>query len=203
MLKNRTPHLHLSKQDKTLKKLIQIFGEYDLKPKKYPFDSLVKTVVSQQLSNSASNTISSRIENLHGKRPFKSDKILSLKIDELKSCGVSSSKIKTIIGLAEADIKGELSKKRLDKLSDEEVIEVLTSYWGIGKWTSEIFLMFTLGRLDVLANNDVGLERSHSILYPDSPSIQVTSEKWKPYRTIASWYLWKFIDNPDMCEGLI
>ena len=194
---------YLSKQDKILKKLIKIFGEYELKTKKYPFDSLVKTVISQQLSGSAGNTITSRVENLHGKRPFKSDRILSLNLDELKSCGVSKSKIKTIIGLAEADIRGELSKKRLDKLSDEEVIEVLTSYWGIGKWTSEIFLMFTLGRLDVLANNDVGLERSHSILYPDSPSIQVTSEKWKPYRTIASWYLWKFIDNQEMCKGLV
>jgi DNA-3-methyladenine glycosylase II len=203
MFNDRNPHLHLSKQDKILKKLIQIFGDYELKPKKYPFDSLVKTVISQQLSGSASNTITSRIENIHGKRPFKSDKILSLNIDELKSCGVSTSKIKTIIGLAEADIRGEFSKKRFNKLSDEEVIEVLTSYWGIGRWTSEIFLMFTLGRLDVLANNDVGLERSHSILYPNSPSIQITSEKWKPYRTIASWYLWKFIDNQEMCEGLI
>jgi DNA-3-methyladenine glycosylase II len=201
-MKIEDPHSYLSNQDKTLKKLIQIFGECKLTPKKFPFDSLVKTVVSQQLSNSASNTITSRIENIHGKRPFKSDKILSLKFDELKLCGVSSNKIKTITGLAEADLRGELSKKKLDKLSDEEVIRALTSYWGIGRWTSEIFLMFTLGRLDVLANNDAGLERSHRILYPDSLSIQITSEKWKPFRTIASWYLWKFIDNPEMCKDI-
>jgi len=197
------PHHYLSNQDSTLKKLIQIFGEYELKPKKYPFDSLVKTVVSQQLSSAASNTITSRIEKLHGKRPFISNKIISLSFDELKSCGVSSSKIRTIIGLAEADLRGELSKKRLNKLSNEEVIQVLTSYWGIGRWTSEIFLMFTLGRLDVLANDDAGLERSHSILYPNSPNIQITSETWKPFRTIASWYLWQFIDNPEMCKSLI
>jgi DNA-3-methyladenine glycosylase II len=196
------PHIYLSNQDKTMEKLIKIFGEFELKPKKYPFDSLVKTVISQQLSGSASDKITSRIVNIHGKRPFKSDIVLSLKFDDLKSCGVSTSKIKTIFGLAEADTRGDLSKRRLNQLSDEEVIEVLTSYWGIGRWTSEIFLMFTLGRLDVLANNDAGLERSHRILYPDSPSIQITSESWKPFRTIASWYLWKFIDNPEMCKEL-
>ncbi len=193
-----SPEALLMQQDKKLQKLISIFGHANIgKDKKEIFDSLARTVIGQQLSTSAANSIVKRIEAIHGKRPFKPAKFLSLDTVSLRDCGISNSKIKTITGIAEACITGELSHKAFEQLDDSETLVKLTSYWGIGTWTAEIFMMYCLNRLDILALGDAGLIRAHGILYPNSKSLEKTSQKWRPYRAVAAWYLWRFLDTPE------
>lgn len=186
------------KQDKKLGKLIFLFGKSNFaSEKRQPFDALTKAVIGQQLSTSAATSITNRVIAIHGKRPFKPEKILAINTEILRACGIANSKIKAIKGIAEACLRNELTINSFKLLDDKQALEKLTSYWGIGTWTAEIFMMFTLKRTDVLALGDVGLQRAHGILYPDSKSLEHTAESWRPYRAIAASYLWKFLDTPD------
>lgn len=194
---------HLTKKDKTLGKIISHFGPSVAKiEKREPFDALARAIISQQLSNSASKSIETKIIKIHGKRPFQPDLILSIEDEQLRDCGISSSKIKAIKGIAIACVEKELTLKTFETMSDEEVLRKLTSYWGIGPWTADIFMMFCLKRFDILALGDVGLQRAHKMIYPRASSLNSTSQKWRPYRAIAASYLWKFLDNPE-CHQVI
>ena len=196
--KSSSPEIFLMQQDKKLGKLISIFGYADIgKEQREPFDGLARAVIGQQLSTAAASSIARRIESIHGKRPFKPARFLSLGADQLRACGISNSKIKTVSGIAEGCIAGDISHNAFYQLDDGEVLQKLTSYWGVGKWTAEIFMMYGLNRLDTLAVGDGGLIRAHKILYPNSKSVELTSQKWRPYRAVAAWYLWRFLDNPD------
>jgi DNA-3-methyladenine glycosylase II len=187
---------YLSRKDKVLARLIAQHGSPKITAtKKNPFDSLVGSVISQQLSSNVSSTIKKRLVKITGRRPFKPEKIIHLTEADLRNCGISFAKIKTLKGLANEALKGNLDIKKFKNLSDDEVIKYLSSFWGIGNWTSEMFLMFTLKKLDILPLNDAGLNRAHAILYPNAKSFSNTADQWKPYRTIGCWYLWKFIDN--------
>jgi DNA-3-methyladenine glycosylase II len=189
---------HLSKRDKVLSRLIKQFGSSPIATakKRNPFDSLVSSVISQQLSSTVSSVIKKRLAKVVGRRPFKPENILNAKEELLRGCGISSAKIKTIKGIAKEAVKGKLDLKHFKDLTDDEVIAYLSSFWGVGKWTAEMFLMFTLNRLDVLPLNDAGLNRAHGILYPNAESFSNTAEEWKPFRTVGCWYMWKHIDNP-------
>ena len=192
------PTEYLSGQDKRLGKIISHFGSSVAKIKKRePFDALARAIISQQLSNSASKSIEKRIVAIHGKRPFQPDLILSIETEKLRECGLSNGKIKAIKGVANACLRGELTIDSFKRLPDEEALKKLTSYWGIGPWTADIFMMFCLKRLDTLALGDVGLQRAHNIIYPRAVSLEITSQKWRPYRALAASYLWKFLDAPD------
>jgi len=192
------PEDYLKKKDKKLKKLIEIFGHTNaINEKRELFDSIAKAVISQQLSNSASNSITKKIISIHGKRPFKASIFASLPIDDLRGCGISNSKIKTLKGISAACISKELTLRSFQNLSDEQAQKKLTAYWGIGPWTADIFMMFCLKRYDVIALGDVGLQNAHSILYPEEKNLESTSQLWRPYRAIAASYLWKFLDNPE------
>jgi len=198
-----SPEEYLKKQDKLLGKLISAFGSSNhTKEKRIIFDSLAKTVISQQLSNSASKSIAKRMKDLHGKGPFKPEKFLELNDESLRACGISYNKIRTIKGIAEACLKKELTYIVFNKLNDEAVLKKLTLYWGIGNWTAEIFMMFCLKRYDVLPLGDTALHRAHKALYPKAQCLEETAEKWRPYRAIASTYLWKFIDNPQIHDQI-
>ena len=188
---------YLSESDPILKGLIERFGLYTNREiiVKQTFDSLVGTVISQMLSSSASSKIKKRLESLTSGRPFKPQIILNLGATKIKECGLSNSKIKTILALAYEANQGNLDLEIFTVMSDEEVIDFLKSFWGIGQWTTEIFLMFTLNRKDILPSNDAGLKRAHSRLYPTASILAETAECWRPYRSIACWYLWKYIDN--------
>lgn len=196
--KSSSPEAFLAQQDKKLGRLISIFGYANIgKEKRELFDGLARAVIGQQLSTAAAGSISKRIESIHGKRPFKPERFLVLGTDQLRACGISNSKIKTVTGIAEACIAGEISHKAFAQLDDGEVLQKLTSYWGVGKWTAEVFMMYGLNRLDTLAVGDGGLIRAHRILYPNSKNLELTSQKWRPYRAVAAWYLWRFLDNPE------
>jgi DNA-3-methyladenine glycosylase II len=194
---------YLTKKDKTLGKIISHFGPSAAKiQKREPFDALARAIISQQLSNSASKSIETRIIGIHGKRPFQPNLILSLEDQKLRECGISNSKIKAIKGVAHACLRKELTLESFKNLNDQDSFKKLTSYWGVGPWTADIFMMFCLKRLDTLALGDVGLQRAHNIIYPRAVSLEITSQKWRPYRAIAARYLWKFLDNPE-CHQII
>jgi DNA-3-methyladenine glycosylase II len=100
------------------------------------------------------------------------------------------------------DFENQIDDAYSNTLMDEEVLKKLTSYWGIGPWTADIFMMFCLKRFDTLALGDVGLQRAHRIIYPKALSLDCTSQKWRPYRAIAASYLWKFLDNPECHQAI-
>jgi len=197
MINHTSIENYLAESDPILRGLIERFGMYTNQEVavKQPFDSLVGTVISQMLSSNASSKIKMRLESLTSGRPFKPQIILNLGASKIKECGLSNSKVKTILALANEANKGNLDLEIFTVMSDEDVINFLKSFWGIGQWTSEIFLMFTLNRKDILPSNDAGLKRAYSRLYPTSSTLADTSECWRPYRSIACWYLWKYIDN--------
>jgi DNA-3-methyladenine glycosylase II len=189
---------YLRQKDKKLGKIISYFGVSVAKiQKREPFDALVRGIISQQLSNSVSRSIEAKIIEIHGKRPFRPDVTLTIENQQLRECGISNSKIKAIKGIANACLRNELTIESFAGLTDEDALKKLTSYWGIGPWTADIFMMFCLKRLNVLALGDAGLQRAHQLIYPRAKSLEITSQKWEPYRALAACYLWKFLDNPE------
>jgi len=196
-MKPITPEEQLSQNDVIMSELIIKFGpSHILNTKRQPFDALTKAVISQQLSNSASNSITERLIKIHGHRPFNEHTFMSLNDKDLRECGISNNKIKTLKGIAIAVINKELTINSFQNLSDLDVQKKLVAYWGIGPWTAEMFMIFCLKRLDIFSFGDAGLQRAHSLLYPEAHSLEQTSENWRPYRSIAAGYLWKFLDNP-------
>ncbi|WP_158453704.1 DNA-3-methyladenine glycosylase family protein [Paenibacillus beijingensis] len=162
------------------------------------FEFLAKSLIGQQLSVKAAATIIGRLEELC--RDISPDSILSLSEDELRKAGVSRPKIGYIKGLAGLIERRELDFGSLPDLADDEVIESLTKVKGIGRWTAEMFLIFFLGREDVLSLGDAGLRRAVCWLYEDgiktAPGVlERHGEKWRPYRTVASLYLWEAVNR--------
>ena len=185
---------HLSR-DPIMFSLIEKFGDIEMNYESNPFDDLVFSIISQQLSDKAASTIAKRFVTLTGGTPFNPFTIIGLKDEQIREVGISFSKIKYIKEVATAVGEGRLDFISMHTMSDEEVIYQLTKIKGIGKWTAEMFLMFTLKRDDVFSLGDAGLRRAVSNLYyvsaNDLPAIEKLSLRWKPYRSFASRYLWK------------
>ena len=188
---------HLSK-DPVLKKLIkqhkiEIRQHIDL------FEDLVSSIISQQLSIKAAGTIQKRFEALFGGKFPNPKQILKTSDDKIRACGISYSKITYIKGIAKAVDKGELVVDDLPDMTDQQVLEQLTKLKGIGTWTAEMFLMFSLDRQDIFSLGDLGLRNAVAKLYKvdrdDIGAIQQISTPWSPYRTIACRYLWASLDN--------
>lgn len=185
--------------DPILKKLI----------KKYPapvfedmseilFERLVDSIISQQLSVKAAGTIFSRFQRLFKTKSFPIPKeVLKISDKKIRSAGISFRKISYIKGVAQAFLDEKIISKELKKLSDEEVIIKLTELKGIGKWTAEMILIFSLQRPDVFSIGDAGLRRAIENLYKisDQKEMLKLSESWKPHRSTASWYLWRSLEN--------
>lgn len=185
---------YLSQSDPGLKKLIHIIGNLSVQLNRNYFESLIKKIIGQQLSVKAANTICNRVEAITlGFNPMI---IRSLSDEELRATGVSGAKIVYMRDLTEKVLSGELDLQRLETLSDEEVISTLTKIKGIGKWTAEMFLIFSLGRLNVLSVGDAGLQRAFRWLSHNSEeTLAQRYDLWKPYNTIASLYLWEAINK--------
>src|SRR5258706_1600049 len=177
------------------------------------FEDLIESIVSQQLSVKASNTIYSRFKALFNstksnviarspKRPKQSsfpkpNEILNLSDEVIRTAGISFQKISYIKNIATAFANDEIDIKALNKSTDEEVIINLTKLKGVGKWTAEMTLIFTLNRPDVFSIGDLGLRHAVEKLYgiSDQKKILKLSEKWQPHRSTASWYLWRSLEN--------
>jgi len=186
-------------KDKYISPLIKKHGPCKIKPskKKDYFLDLVDAIVSQQLSGKAAATIFGRVkEGLDGE--VVPAKILSTPDSKFRKWGLSRQKTSYLKELAQKVKGGDVKIKKLDKLPDEEVVRELIAVKGIGRWTAEMFLMFSLARPDTFPINDLGIQKGIAKLLKKKISSQKMAkfaERWKPYRTAASWYVWKVVDN--------
>ena len=169
------------------------------------FEALARTIVFQQLSGKAANTIYGRLLKTLGKRRPNPESILRATDDQLRSAGISRQKMRYLRDLSEKIKTGQLSLRRLPYLDDEGAIEELIQVVGIGRWTAGVYLIFRLGRFDVLPVDDLGLRDSARLEYgleglPDAKTLLGIGEPWRPYRSIGSWYLW-LARHPDALPG--
>ena len=161
------------------------------------YGALVRSIVGQQLSTSAARAIYGRLTDRFGGRTPTPAEVLADDPDELRtSAGLSHAKVRYLRSLAEHVLDGSLDLDRLDSLPDDEVIAELVAVKGIGEWSSHMFLMFHLGRPDVLAVGDLGIRRAVMISYglpklPTTPELEAIAEPWRPYRTLACRFLWR------------
>ena len=188
---------HLQKSDPVMAGLINSHGPSlaNTGKKANPFHVLVRTIINQQLSVKAGQTIVARILEKQSGRIFNAEKLQRIKDQAIRDCGVSKNKLRYIRSISQAVVSGELNFRVLKTLDDNAVIDTLTQYPGIGPWTAELFLMSALNRLDVLPIGDLILRKSmqqHYKLDSDSEEhiYREIAEAWRPYRTIASRYLW-------------
>jgi len=189
---------HLSK-DKYIGPLIKKYGHCKISPskKKDYFNDLVDAITSQQLSGKAASTIFNRVKEKCGGN-ITPEKLKESETEELRKCGLSYAKCSYVKNLTENVINSELKVKILDKLSDEEVMKELVVVKGIGAWTAEMFLMFSLARQDIFPVDDLGIQKGIKLLLKRNLSPQKLAQfaiRWKPYRTPAAWYIWKILDN--------
>jgi DNA-3-methyladenine glycosylase II len=157
------------------------------------FNTIIRSIIGQQLSTYAARSIQNKLLNRIDK--ITPQNIAKLSLDELRELGLSRAKAQTVTLLSSLIINKQLNFKKISKLSDDEVMSELTAIKGIGNWTAHMFLIFGLRRLDVFAPGDAGLQKAVKILYGDNAIIKDIFDRWIPYRSIASWYLWRFLDN--------
>ena len=188
-------------KDPILGKIIDKVGDYSLKRRNHHFAVLVESIISQQLATKAAEAIFRRFTKLYPKFPT-ATQILATRKSKLRKTGISGMKIDYLKDLARNIEDGKLKIKSLPKMSDEQVIEQLTQIKGIGRWTAEMFLIFSLGRQDVLPVHDLGLRKAVQFAFslpqlPKPKEVEKLGERWKPYRSIATWYLWKSLQKFD------
>jgi DNA-3-methyladenine glycosylase II len=193
---------HLSKNDPRLAPIIARFGPCTVEPHTDYYRELVGSIISQQLSIKASATIIKRFVALFDDKFPTPEQILQRDIEELRAVGMSRPKANYVLDLALHIVEGKLQLERLPALSNEEIIKELIAVKGIGEWTAHMFLIFSLGRLDILATGDLGVRMAMKKLYnldaapkPDEMRAIADTFSWHPYESIACWYLWKSLDN--------
>jgi DNA-3-methyladenine glycosylase II len=191
---------HLKSSDKILSALIKKHGPCTIRPDlNNPFHALVSSIISQQLSSHAARAIKGRFLDLLGTSNFTPDDILNIPLERFRHAGLSRAKIGYICAIALEVRNGELDFASMAKHEDEDVITKLNSLSGVGRWTAEMFLIFGLGRPDVLSVYDAGLRKAFKITYnlqqlPSPTQMISIGEPWRPFRSVASWYLWRVVD---------
>lgn len=188
------------KKDRILREVILKHPKPDFKRKKDYFVSLTRAIIYQQISGKAGDSISKKFKELFPNKIPTPEKVLILKDFEFKKTGISPQKMKYLRDLSEKFLDGTVNPKLFEKMSDEQIREHLISVKGIGRWTADMFLMFTLVREDVLPTGDLGIQKGFQRLFklkklPNVRKMEKMSENWKPYRTLASWYLWRVVDG--------
>ena len=164
------------------------------------FAALIESVISQQLAVKAADTIHGRVTALVGGKILPK-KILALDEAQMRAAGLSGAKFKTIYGLAEAAHSKRININKLHEIeSDQEIFDQLTSLWGIGPWTVDMFMMHQLGRLDIWPTGDLGVRRGFAKIYKLKDEItpnemQKKGDKFRPYRSIVAWYCWRALDK--------
>ena len=192
---------HLKQKDEKMGRVIAKFEKPEFKKDNNYFEALVRAIVYQQLSGKAAATIYERFKGLFTNNKFPSPSIVMEKShEELRSVGLSNQKASYIHNIANAFYVGTISKD-IESLVDNEVIECLTTIKGVGPWTAEMFLMFTLNRRDVFPVTDLGIQKGFQLFFqldeiPRPDQMIEKAEPWRPYRTLASWYLWRLVEGP-------
>ncbi|HET7498696.1 MAG TPA: DNA-3-methyladenine glycosylase [Candidatus Eisenbacteria bacterium] len=194
---------HLRDADPTLAKLMDRVGDcgfHATRSTKSPFLALAESIAYQQLNGKAAATIWGRFDALFPGTGPTPEGVLAASDEAMRGAGLSRAKMLAIRDLAAKTLDGTVpTSARLRGLDDEEIVERLTSIRGIGRWTAEMLLMFRLGRPDVLPATDYGVRKGFSIAYrkrslPTPAKLLAHGERWRPYRSVASWYLWRAVD---------
>jgi DNA-3-methyladenine glycosylase II len=191
--------LHLKSADPILAEIIAKVGPYRLLARKATFETLAKSITFQQLSGKAAGTIFRRLKQAAGGR-LSPRSFLRLSAEELRACGLSRQKIASITDLAERCVRREIQFSRLRALSDEQIIELLCRVRGVGVWTVQMFLMFALERPNIMPLSDLGIRNAVQRAYqlpvaPKPDDLARISERWHPYCSVASWYLWRSLEG--------
>ena len=207
--------LHLKQSDPVMRAIIERVGPYRMQLREPTFHSLARAILYQQLNGKAALTIFNRFAALAGD-PLTPEGILKLTPQQMRAVGLSKQKSSYLLDMSERASRGELEFSRIHELSDDEVIEHLTQVKGVGVWTAHMFLMFALGRPDVLPTGDFGIRmamfrhyldkgrakpngtansRKRKIKLPTPAQMEKIAKCWEPYRSIACWYLWRSLDT--------
>jgi len=191
---------HLSASDETLAELVRSTAPFhaDMEAHKSPYEALLEAIAYQSISGKAAATIFGRVKALSktGGIPAPQE-MLKFRTQALRKAGLSGAKVLAMKDLAKKTIEGVVpTLEESEKLSDEELVKRLVSVRGIGAWTVEMFLIFRLGRPDVLPIHDLGVQKGLSVAYgkkhkPSPKELLAFGERWRPYRTVASWYMWR------------
>jgi DNA-3-methyladenine glycosylase II len=194
---------HLRRVDPVMAQLIRRAGPYAVRPERGvgPYEALVQAVAHQQLTGKAAQTILGRFYALYGGEGCPEPAhLVATSLERLRACGFSRAKSAALKDIAARSLDGTIPPRRaLARMKDEAIIERLIEARGVGRWTVEMFLMFTLGRPDVLPVDDYGVRLGYKIAYgkrtlPKPKSLAKLGERWAPFRTTASWYLWRAVD---------
>jgi DNA-3-methyladenine glycosylase II len=186
--------------DPILDRIIRDKGAFAPRRHGDPFAALCRAIISQQISTKVARTIEGRFLSLFPRRRPTATRLLAVEDAELRAVGLSGQKMKYMRDLAAHAVSGALRLSRIGEQDDDDVIASLTRVKGVGVWTAQMFLMFVLGRPDVLPVDDFGLKKAVMIQYgfdelPGAEEIQSVAEPWRPYRSIATWYLWRSLEN--------
>lgn len=187
-------------KDKYIGPLVKKWGHCTIKLRVHKdyFKSLCADIVSQQLSGKAADTIFERFRKALGGK-ITPEAVLAIERQKLRDCGMSWGKVSFVKDLAQKTKSGELKTKKLRDLPDEEVISELVNVKGIGRWTAEMFLMFSLARPDTFPVDDLGIRKGFENVigkkFDKIKSAKFAQKNWAPYRTVASWYLWRSLEN--------
>jgi DNA-3-methyladenine glycosylase II len=188
---------HLMKKDRVMKRLIPQFGEASLQSRGDAFVTLARSIVGQQVSVKAAQTVWDRFAKLP--RKITPANVLKLKVDDMRAAGLSARKVEYIVDLALHFDNGALHVKKWSEMTDDAIIEELVAIRGIGRWTAEMFLMFHLMRPNVLPLDDVGLINGISHNYFSGEAVSRSEARevaaaWAPYCSVATWYIWRSLD---------
>ena len=193
---------HLKSADPVMNRIIEAVGPCKISYREPEFETLVRSIVYQQLSGKAAGTIYGRLSEATARAgKIQPSAILKLREEGMRPFGISGQKGRYITDLAEKTVNRKIQFKKLPAMDDAEIIEHLTQVKGVGVWTVQMFLMFALRRPDVLPTGDLGIRTSITHSYNlDAPATIAQMEQiaapWRPFRTFASWYLWRMLDGP-------
>ena len=190
---------HLRKADPTLARVIDSVGPFAMEPRDGSFRSLARAIFFQQLAGAAARAIMNRVLDVlstDDKRFFTPEQFIAARDEQLRTAGLSRQKLACLRDLSEKFASGQLNEGEFASLDDDEVINRTSSVKGIGRWTAEMFLIFSLGRPDVLPVDDVGVQRGFKQTYrlsesPAPEEMQRIAEPWRPYRSVGTWYMWR------------
>jgi DNA-3-methyladenine glycosylase II len=195
----RKARRHLRSVDPVMRAVIDAVGPVTLRLERDRFGMLVRSIISQQISTSAARSIRGRLRELAGPGGLKAANIARFTGDQLRSVGLSPQKASYIADLARKVNQGTVELRQIGRLADERIVEQLTQVRGIGRWTAQMFLIFSLGRLDVFPHDDLGVRAAIRDRYglddmPDKQTALAIAAPWRPYASVASWYCWRSLD---------
>ena len=196
-----TTHRSLGRRDPTLAALIKRVGPCTLQPNPAAFQVLTGSIISQQISIHAAASIGRRVRKLCGRRGVRPGRLEELTDEDLRSCGLSAGKVLSMRSLSRYFLENRSLVRRLKDMPDDDVIDALVPIRGIGVWTAQMFLMFSLGRPDVLPVADLGLRAGVRDVYghaelPTAEALTALGEPWRPFRSVATWYFWRSRGGP-------